>query len=461
MIKKILQKIGIDDAIFYVLLGKVSSILSGLAIILLIPYFMSEQVQGYYYTFSSVVALQIIFELGLSTVITQFASHEMVGLKYDIGSHSLSGEEKNRQRYLSLVRLSIKWYCAVSLLIVCLIGPLGLKFFLSEANQGVDWISAWGVLVIATALNLLFISITSIAEGSGLVAHVNKMRAIQSLITATFAVVFIVSGIGLYATAASALSGCIVFFAFSRKYFKNIIKDALLSGRDKNNNVHRISWVKEILPMQWRIALSWMAGYFIFFTMTPISFKFLGAVYAGKLGMSLTLCNMIMATGLAWISTKYARWGGYIAGGKRNELNHSYKTSLIQSTLFIGICLIGALICLIIFGHLGLKFTQRFFEPSQFCFLALAIIGNHIVACMATYIRVHKTEKMTWASVVMAILTTTGMLIIAYFKLESFYIISYCILIWVYFVPQSFYIYIKFKENYEKQFIADNSNSNL
>lgn len=34
----------------------------------------------------------------------------------------------------------------------------------------------------------------------------------------------------------------------------------------------RVSWKTEIWPLQWRIALSWLSGYFIFQLFTPILF---------------------------------------------------------------------------------------------------------------------------------------------------------------------------------------------
>ncbi|ECN4150781.1 hypothetical protein ZB34_24365, partial [Salmonella enterica subsp. enterica serovar Kentucky] len=96
-----------------------------------------------------------------------------------------------------------------------------------------------------------------------------------------------------------------------------------------------ISWVNEIFPMQWRIALSWMSGYFIYFVMTPIAFKYFGAIYAGQLGMSLTLCNMVMATGLAWISTKYPKWGVMVSNKQLAELSKSFKSAVMQSSFFV------------------------------------------------------------------------------------------------------------------------------
>ncbi|EJF1267608.1 hypothetical protein LJV99_004900, partial [Salmonella enterica] len=178
-------------------------------------------------------------------------------------------------------------------------------------------------------------------------------------------------------------------------------------------------------PMQWRIALSWMSGYFIYFVMTPIAFKYFGAIYAGQLGMSLTLCNMVMATGLAWISTKYPKWGVMVSNKQLAELSKSFKSAVMQSSFFVLTGLTGVYISLWLLKLSGSNIGERFLGLQDFFFLSLAIIGNHIVACFATYIRAHKTEKMTLASCIMALLTITTMLFVAYLEYSRFYMLMY------------------------------------
>lgn len=437
-----------DKAVIYVLMGKAISILSGLSIILLIPHYLSEQVQGYYYTFNSIVALQIIFELGFSGVIIQFVSHEMAFLQYTDAKRTIEGAEEKKQRVLSIVKFSIKWYGCIALAIIVFIGPVGYFFFSHENNADIPWQGAWITLTISTAINVFFISVISIAEGCGLVIKVNKMRAIQALSAALLSVLLLVSGYGLYATAAIAISGCIVYFGFALRYFWPTLHESYYVKIRNTMNFEGISWRNDIFPFQWRIALSWMSGYFIFFAMTPIAFKYFGPVYAGKLGMSLTLCNMIMATGLAWVSTKFPKWGRLISLRNRHELDTSFRMSVLQSTSFVVLCLIGSITLLVFFNYLNLYITRRFLSPIEFSVLGLAILGSHLVACMATYIRAHKVEKMTVVSMIMAMLTTACMITVALYHFEKIYMVVYCLLVWAYFVPHAFLIFREFKRNH-------------
>lgn len=93
-------------------------------------------------------------------------------------------------------------------------------FFTQKEGLGVPWQGAWLLLTIVTAFNIFLVSVLSVAEGSGLITDVNKMRMYQSLLAGILAVSLLISGFGLYATSAIAISGTIIFSIFSYKYFK-------------------------------------------------------------------------------------------------------------------------------------------------------------------------------------------------------------------------------------------------
>ena len=72
----------IDGALVFTLLGRFSGSLFGLITLWFVYNFISPLETGFYFTFASILALQIIFELGMFQVIMQFASHEMPLLSY-------------------------------------------------------------------------------------------------------------------------------------------------------------------------------------------------------------------------------------------------------------------------------------------------------------------------------------------------------------------------------------------
>src|ERR1700685_156002 len=74
--------LGLDKAIGFTVLARAWSSAAGLVTVALIARFLSPAEQGYYYTFGSLIALPIVFELGFSFVILQMASHERAHLTF-------------------------------------------------------------------------------------------------------------------------------------------------------------------------------------------------------------------------------------------------------------------------------------------------------------------------------------------------------------------------------------------
>ena len=74
IIKAIAKKIGMDKSIAYSSGANILRAFTGLASIYFISMCLTGEEQGYYYTFGSILAIQVFFELGFTGIITQFAS---------------------------------------------------------------------------------------------------------------------------------------------------------------------------------------------------------------------------------------------------------------------------------------------------------------------------------------------------------------------------------------------------
>ena len=51
-------------------------------ILLSIPFFLTPEVQGFWYTFISLAALSVLADLGFSNIILQFSAHEFAFLRF-------------------------------------------------------------------------------------------------------------------------------------------------------------------------------------------------------------------------------------------------------------------------------------------------------------------------------------------------------------------------------------------
>src|SRR3974390_892169 len=67
------RRLGVDRAVAFTLVARAVQMLGSTGTVLLIVHFLSPIKQGYYYTLLSLVALQVIFEVGFAVVVLQMA----------------------------------------------------------------------------------------------------------------------------------------------------------------------------------------------------------------------------------------------------------------------------------------------------------------------------------------------------------------------------------------------------
>src|SRR4051812_43033401 len=96
-----LQAAGVDRAVGLGVLSIALRSAAGPVTAFLIAMHFPPETQGYHYTFGSVVALQVLIELGLGQVLVQFASHEAARLS--VGDRGrLQGDAGALSRLVSL-----------------------------------------------------------------------------------------------------------------------------------------------------------------------------------------------------------------------------------------------------------------------------------------------------------------------------------------------------------------------
>ena len=112
--------LGLDRAIAFTVLARVTQILGSTGTVLLILRFLSPVEQGYYYTLLSLVSLQIIFELGFSFVILQMAAHECAHLTLHRDGR-VEGDPVAHARLASILQKTLRWYLVAAVILVFLL----------------------------------------------------------------------------------------------------------------------------------------------------------------------------------------------------------------------------------------------------------------------------------------------------------------------------------------------------
>jgi O-antigen/teichoic acid export membrane protein len=152
-----------------------------------------------------------------------------------------------------------------------------------------------------------------------------------------------------------------------------------------------LSWSREIWPFQWKIALSWLSGYFVFQLFTPVLFRFHGPIPAGQFGMTWALIQGVSGVASAWGSTKIPRYGILIKQRKFGDLDELWRGATIKS---VTVSVLGGLVLLagtwILKRHFQLG--VRLLDLIPTFYLVLATVLNQIVFAEAFYLRAHKQE---------------------------------------------------------------------
>ena len=405
-LKFLLKKLGLDGAILYTSFFRILQSAGGLVSIIFVAKYLSDVEQGFYYTFGSIIAIQIFFELGLNGIITQYVAHEFSHLKL-INSHSFDGEHKYISRVASLLRFSIKWYILFACLLLIVILIVGIYFFNNfyESDKYINWTYPWVLLSIFTSINLLITPIFAFIEGLGKVKEVAKIRLIQQGLVYFSIYCGFIYGFKLYIPALQsfvlAFTGIILIYNF--KFHRFLIELLRVQVTEK------VDYLKEIFPFQWKIAISWVSGYFIYQLFNPILFAFQGPVVAGQMGMTLAVLNGAQALSNSWMTTKIPRYSALIAQKQYKKLDFLFNTTLKQSILISAIILLTIFISLKISRNyslviFGIEIGTKLISEKPILFMILTVFINQFIFSWSIYLRCHKKEPFLFFSIVMALL---------------------------------------------------------
>ena len=404
-LKRFTGSIGLDRATAYTSAAQMVGTVGGFFTAMFILWCLSKDEIGFYHTFKDVLSIQIFFELGMNTVITQYVAHEMPHLFWQ--GTILVGEHRNRSRLASLLRFCSRWYLffSVLLLMVLIIG--GTAFFnrYGAAYTDIEWKTPWLILCVTTALNLLLTPLFSFLQGLGKVTEVARYFFWKYLIYLLSVILSFALGAKLYALSVGNISYVIVSLLFL--FFTPLGR--ILWHLSKVRIVETISYVKEIFPFQWKIALSWVSGYFIFRLFTPVLMATEGSATAGQMGMTLTVLTGIQALTYSWTSTKIPLYSGFIEKKQYAPLDSLFNRTVEQATALNLLLLIAFFLVLCFFRATqltiwGVNIADRFLPLWPLVLMMVPEWLNQFITAWATYLRCHKQEPYLINSVVTGLL---------------------------------------------------------
>ena len=418
-ISRPLSYLDLNRSVLYGLLINTWSFITGpISMLLMVNYFTTEM-QGYFYTFGSILALRVFFESGFGIVIVSFVSKEWANLSFNKDGE-VEGDLTSKLNLFSLSKIVFKWHFLGGLIaLFCLCFGGYLFFSLKNGSSNISWEAPWFFLCICTVINMWLLPSLFILEGCNQIRQLYSYRLIQGICSSIVLWLALIFGLGLWASALSALAGVITLIIFNVNKYKSFFLQIFVSKFKPT-----LSWKTHLLPMQ---------------------FQYQGAEEAGKFGMTWSLFSVLGAFASTWISTKIPLFGIYVA--KKDYVNLD-KIFHKLSKITIGVFLIGA-ICIWVgifflnsFNSDFIKnLSNRFIQPKTLAILLLGFFFSFVTQPFAIYMRAHGKEPYFFINFIVSILicvfswifvktfSTMGVAMV-YFLIMSFFSFPCMMLIW-------------------------------
>ncbi len=391
-------RIGLDRAIGASTLSQLMRFVTGpITMVLMIRYFSPEE-QGFYYSFGSVLGLQMFLEAGFAQSITQFTSREFASLRFN-SKGALTGSPAALSRLRSLLQQANRYYLAMAAVLAVCLSLGGYWFFSTKPDHGVPWTLPWFVVCLTSSISFLLTPFWAFLDGCNRVAQVAIFRLWSTFLMFLITAIGLILDLGIYVVVWVAFFNLVLPISYLFLRWRWLLFQML-----RPPGKHLISWRKEVWGFQWRIALSWMARYSTDAAITPLVFASAGAAQAGKVGMTLQLLRIGALIASNWSGTKLPYLGSLLARGEFLKFETQWKFSSQRHVLFgFGIQLV--MICgLIAVTTIFPSTADRFISPAHAVFYSLSFAVASLLIVMFHYTRADRSDPLYIVSLSSAIL---------------------------------------------------------
>jgi hypothetical protein len=352
---------------------------------------LAPQQQGLYFVAVNVIALAQLFEIGLGSIVVQFASHEWPRLHWTSGG-GLDGESQARDAITAVLRSALRWYGVAALVLVAIAGGGGLLLYgTAYAGSPGGFAVPWCAFVALTALYFLVVPLVATAEGCGDLISVQRMRSWQAVALLVALWSGIVMGRPLAAAwlgAAAQLAVAVIWVFTRHPGLARGIRGAA-SGDSEDARVH----ARRFRVEQRRSAQLWLSLWLAPQLLTPIVLKLQGGDEAGRLGVTLAIALAPLTLAMAWLHGRYPSFGALVSEGRTAEFDALAGRATAEA---IAVFLAGAValvvVVLLLPGVLPTVAARVLPLPSLLALFGGAL-ASLLLQAMAGWLRAFRDER--------------------------------------------------------------------
>lgn len=274
-----------------------------------------------------------------------------------------------------------------------------------RAGQGVAWRGPWAMLLCLGVVQAATVPSVGVLEGFGEIRNLSRIRLWQGLVGTVALWGALLGGARLWSAPLSSLLGLTVLFGLLWAEHGELLRKVIGSG----NHLGAVKWRSEILPLQWRVAISSASGYFLLQAATPVVLRYDSPARAGQMGMTVAVTTAILYFAAAWSNTKWGYFGAMVASGEYSALDRLFWSSLRRSLLVFGVLIAFLLLAIIALRQGGFSLGDRLLPIWLVVGVALLQAAIHLVSNLAAYTRAHKQEPLFWLLALYGICSAGGM----------------------------------------------------
>ncbi len=400
--------------------------------------YLTDAERGYYYTFFSLLGFSYLFD-GAAAFTVQQKISQLCSRAVLNGRHELEGDTESVRQIADLFRATARWYGFAAIVFGVCVASIGILFFLATSSDSISvWGMPWILSVMTASLSLSASHVPALIQGISRVDTVAIAQVGRTVVSSLVLCGSLVAGWRLYAAPVSGVVGVVVWLGILRISWRPLIHQLQAEPLPDES----VSWSREIWPMQWRMAISNTAGFFIYRALTPIVFSICGPATAGRFGMTQMAIDYVTQIAYSWLTVRTPRMSMLWASKAYDELIRLFRQTATMTVATFALGIVAGMTLLMILRHVVPSVPNAFLAPGEFLLLAAWGLANVLIACFATFGRSGGMESFTRLSLVFAVSTTVGGACVAFLVGEvAMYcwlaLSSFCI-----FVPWAALIYV-------------------
>lgn len=370
---------------------------SGILTAFLVTFYFSKEIQGVYFTITSLIAIKAILDSGFSNVILSYVA---LNKNKIIDKNKITFKDDGFKNISNIFLYSKKRFKVVSVLGFLSLQILGWWFFSDYIIT--ENIFYWITLTLIFSGNLLMIPYFSVIEGLDYLDSLFSFRLKCAFINSLSSWVVIFLGGGILCIIALNFSMLIQNFIYLRKYNRLFNK--------LNNGIYDKDFIRPIVkPMSIKISLSWASSYFTSNGLIPFLFKYINPVVAGQFGLSWALLSVISTVSKQFVIVNRPKLGSLYNEKKFKEFSSLFIKNFLKG---LGLFLILTIILFFFYNTLGsLEIIKRLLPYNQLLLLSILFLTTIIMGYFTHFFRAQFKEPLYFSYVLISITLLISMIL--------------------------------------------------